>query len=250
MDLLRKAGLKKYESKIYESILRFGPGTANDISDNSSVPKTAVYPNLKSLISKGLIQEIKGKISTFSALPPSIAIKALFEKKEESIMMLKSELIDSLESIKGKGNPIKLKEVLLLTRGRIASSEFYYKNFQLAKKTFFILGWRFEKVGEKYNLLREMSRLVKRGVDVRILVTSSKERVNLPLLADYREKGIKVKRINLDNFSIVIVDSKECKITLKDRSIGEKFNISIVDDNLSKAMNNYFLDCWSRALDV
>jgi hypothetical protein len=91
---------------------------------------------------------------------------------------------------------------------------------------------------------------VKAGVDVRLLITSPKDKVNLTLLADYREAGVAVKHIGLDNFSLVIIDGRECKITLKNQSLNDKYNIAIVDQNLSKAMNSYFLDCWSRAENI
>ncbi len=250
MGVLRKIGLTKYESAVYDSLLKIGRSNADEISIKSSVPKTATYPNLRSLINKGLIQEIKGEISIFEAIPPSVGLKSYIEKKEKEINELKSEAVSFAESIIGKNNPQQKKEVLWLTRGKEASSKFYYHAFEKAKKTFFILGWRFEKVGEKYNLLKHLKRLSTKGIDVRILVTAPLEKINKNLFDDYIDSGIKIKHFGTNNLSIVVIDSNECKITLKDRAIGDKFNISVVDENLSRAMHSYFLDCWERGEEI
>ena len=56
---LRKIGLTPYETKIYQVLLSYGRLGAKEIAERSKVPPTAVYPNLKSLISKNLIQKFQ-----------------------------------------------------------------------------------------------------------------------------------------------------------------------------------------------
>jgi len=243
MEELRRLGLTKYESLIYKALLIHGRCNAEDVSNFSQVPKTAVYPNLRSLVKKGLVQETHGETSLFDAFPPKAALEVFIKIKSKNLEILKNEALNALSTL-NKVDKVESKEVLWLTRGREASSSFYYSAFDEAKKTYFILGWRFQKIGDKYNLLREFKKLIKRGVDVRLLVNSKAEEINKPLLKDYLNAGVKVKRTDLQNFSIVVVDNKKCKITLKDRSIGDKYNIAILDENLSRAMHSYFLDCW------
>jgi sugar-specific transcriptional regulator TrmB len=249
MHGLRRSGLTKYESSIYEALIRCGKSTAQELSVSSRVPKTAVYPNIKKLITYNLVQEIKGDPSIFEALPLS-AFSNFVDNKIKVFSELKDETLNSLKKIKDQSKNIVDREVLSLSRGKEASSSFYYSGFAKARRTYFILGWRFENIGDKYNLLKHFAKIVKAGVDVRLLITSPKDKVNLTLLADYREAGVAVKHIGLDNFSLVIIDGRECKITLKNQSLNDKYNIAIVDQNLSKAMNSYFLDCWSRAENI
>ena len=114
--------------------------------------------------------------------------------------------------------------MLRLTHGKEFSLEVYSDSFLKAKKTFYILGWRLEKIGDKYNLLKKLKRLVKRKIDVRIILTGSGNK-KWELISDYIDEGINIKYLPLDNFSIFILDGKECKITLKDKTLMDKFNI-------------------------
>ncbi len=246
MEMLRKVGLSEYESKIYEAILKNGRSDAQRISEFSGVPKTAVYPNLRTLIKKGLVQEMKGDISLFEALPHSGAINNYIDSKIRDLSSLKRELLLELSDI--KVNKVENKEVLWITHGKEASREFYKSAFERARKTIFILGWRFEKVSDKYIFLNYLKKLLKKKIDVRILVTGDK--VNKALVKDYQESGIKVRYISIKNLSIFIADSKECKITLKNERLGEKLSINVIDENLARAMNSYFLSCWEKAEEI
>jgi len=159
------------------------------------------------------------------------------------------EAINYIEGLKNNKIDNLKREVLILTHGREFSREIYLEAFSKVKRTFYILGWRLEKIGDKYQLLRQFKSLVKRKIDVRIILTGSLNK-KWDLVRDYIEEGIMIRYMPLDNFSIFILDAKECKITLKDKSLMDKFNIQIIDESLSKFMQNYFLECWSKAKEV
>jgi len=249
MEALKKLGLTKYEVAVYTGLLERGRCTAIELSEYSKVPPTAVYPNLKSLIRKQLVQQIKGKPSLFEPINPSISIKYLAEKRERELSQFKEEAISYAEGLTLHKTENVKKEILRLTHGKEFSREVYSQAFPRAKKTFYILGWRLEKVGDKYNLLKKFKELVKRKVDVRIILTGSLDK-KWEVVKDYIEEGIKVRYLPLDNFSIFILDSVECKITLKDRALMDRFNIQILDKSLAKAMHSYFLKSWKEAKEI
>ena len=101
-------------------------------------------------------------------------------------------------------------------------------------------------VKDKYVFLREFQKVLRRGVDVRIILTGPPEK-NWDLVQAYLQAGIKMKYLPLDNFSLVVVDEQECKITLKSKSYQQKFNIYIQDHSFSKAMHSYYQDLWAQA---
>jgi len=249
MEVLKELGLTKYESLIYEVLLKYKRLDARNISKYSNVPPTAVYPNLKSLLNKRLIQELKGEISIFEVLPPSIALDSFIKQKEKSLKNLKNEAIEQSEQLLNKGEFDENKEVMLLTHGKPASAETYIQSFDKAKESYYILGWKFQKVADKYTLLKSFKKMIKRGVDVRIILTGPLDK-NWQLIQDYMDEGVKVKYLPLHNFSIFVMDEKECKFTLKDKKLPDRFNIQILDKSLSKAMHFYFLESWKHAKEL
>ena len=52
------------------------------------------------------------------------------------------------------------------------------------------------------------------------------------------------------NFSIFISDGKTCKITLNDKKLLQRLNITVLDQNLAKAMQDYFLLKWEDAFEL
>ncbi len=107
------------------------------------------------------------------------------------------------------------------------------------------------KVQDKYTFLQNFKDPLKRKVDVRLLLTGGPEK-EWDLLAAYKRAGIKIKYFPLekDKFTLFIVDGEECKMTLKDKSFPEKYNIHVHDSSLAAAMESYFLECWKKAEEL
>ena len=245
MESLKKLGLTEYEQAVYTALLAKKTATAEELSTLSKVPITAVYPTTKSLIEKQLIQKTNGKRALFTALPPELGIAKLVSLQKKQLEEDEKKALTHLKSIKAQKNT-KEKEIVLVTEGKEISSKLYRKAAEKARKTYYILGWRFNKVGDKYTLLHYFKKLLQRGVDTRIILTGS-EKKNDQLIEDYKHEGIQIRYLPIDNFSLFIVDGTECKITLKDKSRSLRNNISILDPSFSQAMHSYFLDCWSKA---
>ena len=55
-----------------------------------------------------------------------------------------------------------------------------------------------------------------------------------------------MRYVPLDNFTLLVVDERECKITLKSKEYEQKFNIYVNDIHLAKALQTYFLTMWGK----
>ena len=219
---------------------------AREIAVSSEVPPTAVYPNLKKLVAKGLVQEFSGEIAFFETVEPQIAIPAFIQQRKKSLEELQTTLIEQVTHLSKEKQVTKAPEVLNVSVGREASSSIYFDALKRATKTYFILGWTFRTVGVKFTKLQHLVEAKKKGIDVRIIVTGTNVKEE-SILKEYIKQGIKLKYYPLNNFSLLIVDGKECKITLKNPEYDQKFNIHIKDPSLSEAMQSYFLGVWEKA---
>lgn len=55
IDLLQRLGLTEYAARCYVALLRLGSGTAREVSDTTSVPRTRVYDAIGRLQDRGLV---------------------------------------------------------------------------------------------------------------------------------------------------------------------------------------------------
>jgi sugar-specific transcriptional regulator TrmB len=243
MDDLKRLGLNAYEIGIYESLLEYGRIDAKKISEHSAVPQTAVYPNLRSLIKKGLIQEISGKVKSFEALDPNIAIKSYVEKKKDELDSLYEEMKPKISNIMTKEQS-QDESIISISKGVQSAFEIYFDLFSKTKKTLYMVGWGFKIKKNMYKLMHEMIKLKNSGVDLRIIINSKKEKESI--LA-HMNAVLNIRYLDLKNISIAISDTTECKITLKNPALKDRYSLQIKDKDLSKAMNDYFLVLWDRA---
>lgn len=245
MEWLKELGLNKYESSIYFVLLERGRLSGMELSGFSKVPPTAVYPALKKLIDKKLVQKFEGGVASFEAIEPKRAIKSYIEQKKREIEEIGNKAIDFSSKLEKKEITSKEK-IMEVGIGRDFSNSIYYDVFEKAKKTIYILGWRFQKIGDKYNILNRLKKPIKKGVDVRLILIGEKDNKQKKLIRDYESAGVKIRYLHLEEFSLLIMDSKSCKITIKKKG-NEKFSINILDNNLTDTMKDYYLTLWNRA---
>ena len=243
---MRKLGLSPYETKIYVALLKYGRMPVREIADKSTVPPTAVYPNLKRLLQKNLIQEFSGAVAFFESVEPNIAIPSFIQQRKKSLEAMESRLVEQAMDLSQEKQLFKAPDVLHVSLGREASSSIYFDALKRATKRYYILGWTFRTVGVKFAKLQHLVEAKKKGIDVRIIVTGTQEK-EWSIIKEYMKEGIKLRYYPLNNFSLLVVDGKECKITLKNPEYDQKFNIHIKDPSLSEAMQSYFLGVWGKS---
>lgn len=246
---LRKLGLTLYEIKVYRALLEHGQLDAKTIASESGVPPTAVYPALQQLREKGLIQQFQGEIRMYEPIEPSLTIPSFIEKRKKSLGVLQEELLQQSAALYHSKQIVKERDVLSITHGKEMSAAVYHQALKKVQQTYYSLGWHFSHIGDKYTYLQDFKAALRRGVDVRIIITGNYNK-NWTIIRAYQQAGIKMRYLPMENFSIFIADGKECKITLKPADLGKRFNVHILDPSFAKAMNIYFLEMWKRALKI
>jgi sugar-specific transcriptional regulator TrmB len=73
MEPLRRAGLTSYESEAYVALLSARELTADQISQETSVPITRVYGTLEQLMQKGFARIVQSRPKRYYAVPPNQA---------------------------------------------------------------------------------------------------------------------------------------------------------------------------------
>lgn len=246
MEYLRTLGLTKYEASLYLALLRSGRSNARAIAGRAEVPITAAYPALRSLVRRGLIQEIEGEVALFEALDPAVGLQSLTERMKQQIDDTALALAPVLESVQRErpGPPV---DVVSLSIGIEASHAITLQFLANARKSVFIMGWTFHTARRSKLLLRTLGDLAQRGIDVRLLLTSTRSPLR-DFLDEASRRGVKIRYTAMQNFSLVLCDGTMCKITLKSPELPDRFNIRVNDLSLSSALAEYFSTAWKRAV--
>ena len=162
---------------------------------------------------------------------------------------MKETLIEETETRLHQKEIVPTKEVVQVSLGKKASAAIYQDFIKRANKSIYIMGWFLYKIGDKYTLLQDYKKALRRGVEIRLITVGRPEK-QWNVIKAYKEAGIKIRYTPLENFSLVILDGNECKITLKSREHVEKFNIHVNDQYLAKALESYFLTTWENSEEI
>jgi sugar-specific transcriptional regulator TrmB len=249
MSNLRQLGLSEYEEKIYISLLKIGASDARRISSESKVPPTAVYPNLKSLTEKGLVQSILGEVTMFEALDPIISLKSFVEKKKNTLESHLDEAQEEIEQIKSNAYYDAKKESIKVSKGLEISAEWFIQQSKKSKKEILVMGWKFTSKRNKIELLRTLKKIAEERKELKLITNDLDFKTN-HTVNEIKKMGHEVRHYPSNNFSIVIIDGKETKITLKNKEKGDRTNIIIEDTDLSTSLRDYFLTVWKKAKKI
>jgi len=76
-------GLNKYESAVYDAVIKLGKGTAAELFRISGIPHGRIYDTLDSMITKGLVHVIPGKPKMYALADPKVIERTVVEKENE-----------------------------------------------------------------------------------------------------------------------------------------------------------------------
>ncbi|MGP3533646.1 TrmB family transcriptional regulator [Microbacterium sp. RD1] len=83
-EALFELGFSQYEAKCYVGLMNQEPQTGYRVSKTTGVPQPKVYETLRRLVSRGVVREIAGDPTLFSAIPPTTLLdelKATFDRR-------------------------------------------------------------------------------------------------------------------------------------------------------------------------
>ncbi len=246
MTELDELGLTGYEQAAYEAVLSCGQATAKDIAKAARLAPTAVYPNLKSLAAKGLVQKIEGEPARYAAIDPSIAIPALARRRADALLDAGRMIVPKLSTLAERGLQTALPEPVSVSLGIEASHEITRVIASCATRSVFVSGWGFSSKKNMHSILSMLGDHAEAGKDVRLLVRNTQAAHLAPVRA-CQKRGVKVRIAPIAGLSIIVGDAKECKITLKSPELGDRINMHIKDAALSKLLHDYFCAEWKNA---
>lgn len=218
-EVLNSLGLSIEESEIYSTLLDNGQLSASEISKNSKVKRTYVYAVCKSLIKKGLIQQLTEKnITKFAPLSPD-HLMDLAERQKQDALKASQTLEGILPTLKQKYSSVKVKPTITYYEG-IEGLKKIYKDILHTKKDITLFRSIYDDKRNDIDeiIIDQIKSQVRLGIKTRTITPLEKETKNVFLNFD---KINLVDRHILDKKSfdlssqIIIYGSKTAFISLK-----------------------------------
>ncbi len=227
-------GLTKNESRVYETLLKFGKLTSTEVSAKSGAPYGRIYDILGSLANKGLVVIIPDKIKKFIATSPDELIKIVEEKEK------------ALRNIKEKTK--ELKQFYEQRESDVVEIAYGDKGFwKLADKTIesndysYSIKWD-SKI--KFGSLETTKKKIRKGIDIKHLVRFDKE--TKKNIKKWFKINPNIQQINNKGVAMSIVDDSEVMIGL----IKSNTTLLIRDKPFAKIMKDLFLAKYKNAKDI
>jgi sugar-specific transcriptional regulator TrmB len=103
IETLVGLGFKPTDAQIYVFLAKKGPKRGKDLVNSLKVTKQQLYPSLKNLQERGIVNSTHERPALFSAVSIEVVIDELIEKRIEEIQHMiknKEKLISSWRSMK------------------------------------------------------------------------------------------------------------------------------------------------------
>jgi sugar-specific transcriptional regulator TrmB len=134
---LEEIGLSEKEAKVYLSLLQFDSANIQQITGNSKINRTTVYPVLESLTKKGLVNEsIENKKTAYQAVAPE-HLETFIEQQKLNLQEKLSRLKDIIPQIKSVAREKGERPIIKFFEGHdgaIAAYEEFYRMYDKDSK--------------------------------------------------------------------------------------------------------------------
>lgn len=126
---LLKLGFGEREIEVYLAIIELGKSTPAQIAKKTSINRTTVYANIKTLLKRGVIAEDLGGKSLYLFAQPFEALEKFIEKEEERLNDKKKLIKKTIKEIKDiplQDKNYSVPKIRFIEEGDIES--YLYKN--------------------------------------------------------------------------------------------------------------------------
>ncbi len=198
VELLKDLGLTSYEAKAYVALAGLGPSEPKRIAGDARIPYPSAYTALKTLESKGWVEQVVKKPVTYRAKKPA-SVKA----------MVSSRLDDAFKELEEiyRTEPTEEAELVFTLRGSEAVLGKIYEMLRGARQSVVVVT---PAMGlEDAKVMELLAEAVERGVNVRAICDDQAQGL-LP-------SGVEVRTGNQVAFDL-LVDDKVALIGLPDHS--------------------------------
>lgn len=230
IKILKKIGLTEYESKAYLSLIHLVSDKADNISKESNIPRSKIYPVLENLEKKKLIKINEGRPLIYEVITPSEAFTSYKNNLVDEINTLETNLINIYEN-----KLPKIKTPILSIEDKKKILQKQEDIIKRSKNTLCIrLGFILPQEVEKFK--KNINELIKKEVNVKILSVKKCEvngkYIDMEEILD--QLPVHVIYVNLPAAQLIIRDYKEMILTFADNS-GE----SISEESMVALYNTY-----------
>ena len=265
LQTLTDLGLKKTEAKVYFFLSKKGPKKAIEIANAIHVTKQRLYPILKNLQNRGIVNSSLDRPSLFSAISYEKFLDLFAKTKVEEAKIIdenKNKLLDAWETISYSFNKDKSDKFIVL-KGR---QNIYSKIRQMVEESIdklcvicdFSSLFRLEKVGILDNIKNNPT---KSNIDFFIVTGLSREHIRLVKeFLKTIDSSIKVRDRGRNGISsifprLIIRDNKELLyfISKQDGSFNEERDDICILTNCSSLISPFsklFENLWNNSIDV
>lgn len=170
-------GLSEYEASVYITLLQAGPCSIRELWFKSRVPRTKIYPTVKSLERKDLVVVLPEKPIKMRAAPPT-SLAPTLKQVEENVRHMRKTLaeLQKIHDSSKSSESLEKREMWILKESEAVQHKLEEMIRDAAKEVFAILTDEgLELLSGKYSdALRSASY---RDVKVRLVVNATKDNV-------------------------------------------------------------------------
>lgn len=246
---LRNLGLTDYEIRVYLAILKRPASRIPEVARSSGVPQPKVYPTVKRLLERGLLESELGPVNTYNALPPKLSFAPLLADLERRATDA-TEAIEGLqEEFQDPGDAIGARE------GRIK----LFQGKQAIRRNFLELVARSETsiaIVARLPLMvsdddEQMKEAIARGVKARILIEAPKDYdfASEPLFAKNERLGVEQRHLTAVPLRMGIFDGRVSILPMQDSARKTKgfMMLEVRNEGLSEGLTGMFDLLWKSA---
>jgi len=174
-ELLEEMGLSRYEAKVYENLLNEGPSDAQEVSQQSGVPKGRIYDVFDHLADKGLVEpKENSRPKLVKAVKPRIALKRLVDAKEEKFEQVLNQMHKNAVDLMNELSKYGEKDRAVLDREVAIEESAIHSLFkeQIAGSKEEILSYLKLEEYDPYDdpMFNEMIQSLQEGVEIKIIL--------------------------------------------------------------------------------
>ena len=260
MDVLQEFGLSKYETQAYITLLSSGLSTVRSLATKSEVPTGRIYDVLSSLVDKKLVIKQDSRPMKYLPVQPRNAMKVLLERKSEEIQILTEKARRVEEELVNLS--VTPQNQSLFWSVNIGDKLDYSGKDRFVETEKELLSYveldslnLDSCISDVFELLEIKSELVKKGVNVQLLVgTRNEEKARarilplvLPHIEHLRQISIRITEVVTTGFDII--DNEKVILWVRNPANTENYlaAIYIWQKKLAEEFHVNFNKLWDNA---